>query len=117
MKNTKIIKSNEIFRLVLKKGDFNVDKYLSTHVLKNSKKNYNINYLGICVSKKNGNSVKRNKIKRWVREVYKQEEIKLKKNINIVILIKKTTKFEDLSYDIIKNEMISCFEKLGLYEI
>ena len=41
------------------------------------KNNKNINELGIAVSKKAGNSVKRNKIKRLIRENYRILEEKL----------------------------------------
>ena len=56
----------------------------SVYVKKNSVEDEN--NLGICVSKKHGNSVVRNKLKRWVREAYYSLENSLDKNYNIVIL-------------------------------
>ena len=99
MRATLKIKKNNVFRYILKKGISN------------------INYLGICVSKKNGNSVNRNKLKRWVREAYKLEEIKLKKNFCIIILLKKNTTVQSANFSVIREDMQKCFTELELYEI
>ena len=74
------------------------------------------NFLGICISKKNGNSVQRNKMKRWIREIYKQEEPNLKKGYNIVVLYKKSTTIDKINYFILEKEVKNCLEELGLYE-
>ncbi len=119
MKSTLIIKENKVFRYILKKGRYAKGKYLVVH-LSNKKINKehidNNNYLGICVSKKNGNSVNRNKLKRWVREIYKNEEDKLKKNYSIVILFKKTCLFKDVDYNKISEDIKKCFKELKIYE-
>lgn len=75
-----------------------------------------VNYFGICVSKKNGNSVNRNKLKRWVREIYKNEEKSLKRNYNIVILFKKSCSFENVDYNKLSEDIKKCFMELKLYE-
>ena len=119
MKSTLKIKKNNIFRYILKKGRYSKGNCIVVHVsnkrvIKNQVNN--TNYLGICVSKKNGNSVNRNKLKRWVREVYKNEEIYLKKNYSIVILFKKTCSFENVNYNKIVDDIRKCFKELDLYE-
>ena len=114
MKFTLSIKKNGTFRYVLNKGNFKSGKYISVHVDKNKKKYYN--FLGICISKKNGNSVQRNKMKRWAREVYKIEEILLKKSLNIIILYKKTTTIDDIDFYKIQFEIKKCFKELDIYE-
>lgn len=119
MKSTFIIKDNNVFRYILKKGRYAKGKYIVVHIFnKKIVKDHPIdaNYLGICVSKKNGNSVDRNKFKRWVREVYKNEEMKLKKNLNIVILLKKTINIENIEYNLILDDVINCFKELKIYE-
>ena len=117
MKYTLRIKKNGTFRYILNKGSYKSGKYLSVHVTKcNSKKYLENNFFGICISKKNGNSVQRNKMKRWVREVYKNEENLLKKGFNIVVLYKKSTKIENLDYSTIYEEIKKCFKELDIYE-
>ena len=75
MKFTLKIKKNGTFRYILNNGKYASGKYLSVHITSNNSKKYkDKNFIGICISKKNGNSVQRNKMKRWVREVYKNKE-------------------------------------------
>lgn len=115
MKFTLKIKKCKTFKYILKKGKYKIGQYLIVHIC-NAKYDNNKNFFGVCVSKKNGNSVQRNKLKRWVREVYKNEEDKLKKGYNIVFLYKKTTTIEKLNYNLIKNDIINCLKELSIYE-
>lgn len=117
MKFTFTIKKNGTFKYVLNKGNFKSSKNISIHCDNNIKKNMrDKNFFGICISKKNGNSVQRNKMKRWIREIYKQEEHNLKKGYNIVVLYKKSTTIDKIDYFILENEVKNCLEELGLYE-
>lgn len=115
MKFTLIIKKKRTFKYILKKGRYVINKNITVHVC-NIKKNRNINFFAVCVSKKNGNSVQRNKLKRWGREAYKLEEDKLKKGYNILIIYKKTTTIKNLDFNVIHNEIINSFKELNLYE-
>ena len=74
MKNTKIIKKNYEFRYFFKKGKYFSGELLEIFVFKN---NDSSNKLGIIVSKKVGGSVIRNKVKRFIREAYKELEDKI----------------------------------------
>lgn len=113
MKNTFRIKKNKTFRYILKNGEYVKGDFLNIYLLKNR---LNINNFGICVSKKNGNSVNRNKLKRWAREVYKEEEDYINKGYNIVFLYKKNTTVEKLNYNLLKEEVKNIFRKLDLYD-
>lgn len=114
MKYTIRIKKNGTFRYIIKNGKFFSGKYLLLYITKNNK---NENSLGICVSKKNGKSVDRNKMKRWVREVYKDYETFINKNLNIVVLYKKQTKIENVNYSIIKQDLFECLNKQGVINV
>ena len=101
---------------VLKKGKFCTGRYTVLHFSKIKSKNNNINFFAVCVSKKNGNSVQRNKLKRWAREFYKIEENNIKKGYNLVILYRKTTRVEDTNFKIIYEDLVNNFKRLDLYE-
>ena len=110
MRYTKSLKGSVSFKRVLKQGKYVSSKNISIYVKKNNLNN-GTNRLGICVSKKHGNSVVRNKLKRWVREAYYSLENNLNKNYNIVVLYRKGIEVEKLSYNVIKDEMTQLFTK------
>lgn len=114
MKFTKSIKKNIVLKYVLRKGEYYRTSNIVVHTCK-TKINNSTNFFAVCVSKKNGNSVQRNKLKRWVREVYKIEESKLKKNYNIVILYKKEVTVDNLDFHQVYADMTKCFKELDLY--
>lgn len=112
MKYTKSIKNSGTFKYCINKGKFSSGRYLVVYLTKVKK---NANFLGICVSKKNGNSVNRNKMKRWVREVYTKIEKDILVGLNIIVLFKKSTKIQDLDYIKVKEDVEMCFEKLEIF--
>lgn len=105
MKRTKMLKKNYEFKSVLTKGKYYSGGLIDIVVLKN---NLSINLLGLAISKKAGNSVKRNKIKRIIRENYRLFEDEMKTGYSLVILWKKNADFENLNFKKIKND----FEKI-----
>ena len=113
MRYTRVIKKKGSFRYLFNKGKVSRGKIITIFY---SYLNKDYNTFGICVSKKNGNSVSRNKLKRWVREVYKEQELSLKKGLNIVFLVKKDVTFKTSSYHDIKEEIEDIFRKENLYE-
>lgn len=101
---TKSLKGSYYFKKCLRKGKYSSSANITTYVLDN-KKNKTNNYLGICVSKKHGNSVVRNRLKRWAKEAYKELEYAMFKGKQIIILYKKNIDINDLSFHTIKNEL------------
>lgn len=118
MKYTLRIKKNNVFKYVFKKGIYSKGNFVVVHICKTKcfgQINAN-NFFAVCVSKKNGNSVKRNRLKRLAREVYKQEEQKIKRGYNIVIIYKKETSVDNVSFFNIRDDIVNCFKDLDLYE-
>lgn len=113
MRYTKSLKGSVNFKRVLKQGRYVSHKNIAIYVKKNLDDSSNL--LGICVSKKHGNSVVRNKLKRWVREGYYEIENNLLKGYNIVILFKKGIDINNINYFIIKDEIKDLFIKNELF--
>lgn len=113
MRYTKALKGSINFKRVLKQGKYISSKNIAIYIRKNDL-NGGKNLLGICVSKKHGNSVVRNKLKRWVREVYYSLENKIDKNYNIVVLYRKGIDVEKLNYNVVKDEITNLFTKIEL---
>lgn len=118
MKYTLRIKKNKVFKYIFKKGEYAKGNYVVVHACKTKMADTtqdSMNFFAVCVSKKNGNSVQRNKLKRYGREVYKEEETKLKKGYNFVVMYKKDTIGKEMNFQIIKEDIINCFKELELY--
>ena len=111
-----MLKKNYEFKNVLTRGKYYGGKQIEIFVLKNKKpsKSYYIPktfILGIAVSKKVGNSVSRNRIKRLIKENYRLLEKDIKENNSLVILWKKSVDKEEADFYKIKEDMKQIFEK------
>lgn len=112
MRYTKSLKGSVNFKRVLKQGKYVSGKILAVYVKKNNVEDEN--NLGICVSKKHGNSVTRNKLKRWAREVYHFYEKEISRGYNIVILYRKDILVNELNFNVVKDEIKGLFTKIDL---
>ena len=83
-------------------------QYLKAFIKKNNKE---INYLGLAISTKVGKANERNRIKRLVRENYKNFESEIQKGNSIVFLIKKEVNAEEIDFKKIKKDMYKIFKK------
>lgn len=114
MKKTKMMKKNYEFRNVLSKGKYYSGKYIEVFIKKNREENQNL--LGIAVGVKIAKAVKRNHIKRLLRENYCFYENKIKSGYQIVVLWKKKANIEDSTFQNIKNDMKNIFDKAKILE-
>ena len=113
MRKINTLKKNYEFKNVLNKGKFYKGKYVIIYI-KNNKNNEN--RIGIAISKKIGKAVKRNRLKRLIRESYRLQKDSLKKGYDIVFIWNKQNdnikaKFNEIDIDIKK-----LFNKAGLLD-
>lgn len=111
MRKMKTLKKNYEFQNVLKKGKFYIGKQIIIYITENREE---ANKFGIAISKKTCNAVKRNWIKRKIRENYRLISKRLKKGYNIVFLWNKKVDIEKADYYEIKKDMEKLFFKAGL---
>ena len=74
---------NDQFRHVYEKGKSRADRHAVMIICPNG---LNMNRLGISVSKKNGNSVVRHRLKRILKEAYRSIEGELRTGYDIVLI-------------------------------
>lgn len=82
MKFTESLRKNEQFLEVYRTGVSHANRYFIMYVSENHQ---NVNYLGISVNKKVGNSIVRHRVKRLVKESYRLHEDIFNSGLNIVV--------------------------------
>jgi len=114
MKKTRMLKKNYEFRKVLSKGNYYTGKYIEAFIKKS--KRQDLNFLGIAISVKIAKAVKRNYIKRRIRENYRFYEESIKTGYQIVFLWKKKVDIKKSSFHNIKKDMKYIFDKAKMIE-
>ncbi len=109
MKKTKMLKKNYEFRNVLSKGRYYSGKYIEAFI-KKSNPQY-VNFLGIAIGVKIAKAVKRNHIKRLIRENYRGVEEIIKSGYSIVFLWKKKADVKEAKFSNIQKDMKTIFDK------
>ena len=112
MKRTIKLKKNFEFQNAFKRGKFVGGNFLDCFYLKNNK---NINYIGIAISSKLCNAVKRNRIKRIIREAYQRLENSIQQGTTFVFLWKKKKDIAECTFQNVKDDMMMIFKKIGIY--
>lgn len=83
MKKTVSLKLNREFKSLYYRGGSNVSSHLVIYFKKNKRGE---NRLGITVSKKIGNAVTRNRVRRRISELYRAREDMIRDGFDIVIV-------------------------------
>lgn len=100
MQQTFYLKKNADFKEVYNNKKIKSDKRFVIYIKKN---NFNYNRIGISVSKKVGNSVVRHRIKRLIKESYRNNELNYKTGYDIVIVARRyasESKYKDVEKSI-----------------
>ncbi len=106
---TESLKKNRDFLYLYKKGKFFAGRIMVVHCKPNNSK---INRLGVSVSKKVGNSVRRNRVRRLIKENYRLMEESIIPGNNIIIVYRNLKEIPECAA--FKKEMKYIFNKTGL---
>lgn len=99
---TDSIKKNVEFKRIYRKGTSHVGRHLVVYLLKNR---LNENRLGITVSKKVGNAVTRNRVRRLIKESFRKYEDTLMPGYDIVVVarvISQSAGYHQIEHQLVK---------------
>lgn len=100
------LRKNRDYNLVYKKGKKFYNRYFILIIKKKGKQNTRV---GFSITKKYGNAVERNRMKRQLREIIRKQAHSLKKGIDMVVIPKKNTK--ELSFSQLNESLRAVLEK------
>lgn len=106
------LKKNYEFKNVFSKGKYYYGKVIDVYIKKNKT---NKNNIGIAVGVKTFKAVKRNRIKRLIRENYRLLEQNILPGNDIVFLWKKKNKLEDANFYKIEEDMVRILKLANIY--
>lgn len=106
MKKTNIIKSSIEINNIINNKKVIRNKYFYIYKGTNDK---NIYRFVICVSKKIGNAVRRNKIRRQIKDIIDKSNLNFKQNQDYVIIVSK--EINNINFNKMKEELINLISK------
>jgi ribonuclease P protein component len=98
----KRICSNVLFRKILSSGQSLRNELMAVYIAKND---CGFSRLGVSISKSCGNAAKRNRLKRLIREVFRQNQHDIPNGYDYLVLIKR--KIDQPSFEQIKNSFLN----------
>lgn len=111
MNKLPVLTKNKEFQKIYSRGKYAASALLVIYVLQN---NLYVTRLGITTSKKVGNAVKRNRMRRLIKENVRLLYDRLEKGFDVVIVARKYQ--NNAALDIIGKELRYLFHKLGLID-
>ena len=105
------LRKNDDFKKVYKKGKNYWNRNLILYIMKNG---LDYTRIGFSVTKKIGNSVVRNKIRRRMKEICRQNLNNIGKGYDIIFIPKKNV--VDITYRDLKSAMLHILKKSNILE-
>lgn len=109
MKHTVALKQNHEFRRLYNKGKSAVSPYFAIYCRKNNRE---MSRLGITTGVKLGNAVKRNRVRRRIRELYRTNENRFLSGYDIVVVARTRAVFS--RYSDLEHSFLKLMKKLEL---
>jgi ribonuclease P protein component len=109
MKHTVALKKNHEFRRLYNKGKSAVSPYFAVYCRKNYRE---MSRLGITTGVKLGNAVKRNRVRRRIRELYRTNEHRILPGYDIVVVARTRAIFA--RYSDLERSFLQLMKKLEL---
>lgn len=103
------LKKKKEFNHVFKKGKSYVTRNLVVYIVEN---NLNYNRLGFIISKKVGNSVTRNRIRRLLKESYRKNRDKIDQGFDLIFIVRHRA--AGITYKQVKKELFKLLNKAGI---
>ncbi|UFJ40451.1 ribonuclease P protein component [Brevibacillus humidisoli] len=101
------LKKNEEFQVVFQKGTSSANRQFVVYTLpKEGQADFRV---GISVSKKIGNAVTRNRVKRYIREAIASLEQQIVDEYDLVIIARQGT--ESLAYDELRRSLVHALKR------
>ena len=107
MKKLNIIKKNYDINSVINNKNMIKNKYFYIYKDRNNVDNYRF---AICVSKKIGNAVRRNKVKRQIKDIIDKSNLVFNNTNDYVIILRK--EINNLDYNGIKENLLNLISKI-----
>jgi ribonuclease P protein component len=110
MKNLKRLKKNRDFQIVFKQGKSFANRQFVVYVLK--QENQTCSRLGLSVSKKMGNAVMRNHIKRYIKEMFRGLADRLEPGTDFIVISRRPVRL--MAYREMEKSLIHVLRKTGM---
>lgn len=109
MDHTVALKENHEFRRLYNKGKSAVSPYFAVYCRKNHRE---VSRLGITTGVKLGNAVKRNRVRRRIRELYRTNETRILPGYDIVVVAR--TRAIYARYSDLERSFLQLLKKVGM---
>lgn len=107
MKKQNIIKKSQDFEKIIKNNKSFKSKYFYIYKEKQEDNNY---HFGISVGKKIGNAVRRNKVKRQLKEILSKNDYQ--KNFDCIIIVRR--EINNADFQEIKEDLNNALKKISI---